>query len=128
MKQFRNFSLILFLNAFNSIFCQNHQGKCGLEIQKTYTQNILGKSVGYYVEFKNNSPKEIDAIDWKARFYNNFGDFKGEREGKWSSGNIIKPIKPGEVTKDLETNWVDGATKVFITVKRVHLTQAGTCK
>ncbi|MFN5182801.1 MAG: hypothetical protein ACK5D5_07225 [Bacteroidota bacterium] len=128
MKQLRYLPIVLILTLSNRFFCQSHKGKCGLEIEKAYTQNVLGKSVGYYVEFKNNAGQDVDAIEWKAKFYNNFGEYKGEKDGQWSSGNIIKPIKPGAVTKDLETNWIDGATKVFITVKRVHLAQTGTCK
>ena len=128
MKQFKiSLIIILTLSCIFS-FSQNHKGKCGLEINKAYTQTVLGKNLGYYVEFKNNASSEIDAIEWTAYFYNNFNELKGNREGKWSSGNIIKPIKVGDTTKDLESNWVSDATKVFITVKRVHFTNNKTCK
>ena len=126
-----NFTLIvLFLILTSASFLngQSHKGKCGLEINKTYTQNILGKNIGYYVEFKNNATDEIDAIEWVAYFYNNFDDFKGQRDGKWSSGNLIKPIKPGSTIVDLESNWVKEATKVFITIKRIHFVHGKTCK
>jgi hypothetical protein len=123
----RTLFIILTFSYFVS-FAQNHKGKCGLEINKAYTQTVLGKNIGYYVEFQNNGTSEIDAIEWTANFYNNFNEFKGKREGKWSSGNIIKPIKVGDTTKDLESNWVPEATKVFITVKRVHFTNNKPCK
>lgn len=104
-----------------------HQGLCGVIAEQATTQNILGKNVGYYVVLKNHSKAEVDAVEWEAFFYNNFNDLKGSTTGSWSSGNFIKPIKPGETTKDLESAWVDGATKVFITIKRVHFVNGKSC-
>jgi hypothetical protein len=105
-----------------------HIGKCGIIAQKAYTQNILGKNVGYYVEFKNTSKKTVDALEWSVKFYNNFDELKGTKSGEWSSGNFISPIKPGKTTKDLEGVWVENATKVFVTVTRVHFTDGSSCK
>jgi hypothetical protein len=122
------FAIALISFGFNLLNAQTHKGKCGLDISKAYTQEAFGKNIGYYVEFKNNSNVAIDAIEWKAKFYDNFGVLKGERDGSWSSGNFISPVEPGETTKDLETNWVDKATKVFITIKKVHFTDDRTCK
>ena len=124
--QFSVFFSLLFFSCL--LVAQSHKGKCGLEISKAYTQNVLGKNIGYYVEFKNNSAIAIDAIEWTAAFYNNFNELKGKRDGAWSSGNIINPIKPGDTTKDLETNWVKDATKVFIIIKRVHFADGKICK
>jgi hypothetical protein len=105
-----------------------HSGKCGVIAIKAYTQNLLGKNVGYYVEFKNSSKKSVDAIEWTAKFYNNFDELKGSSKGEWSSGNIISPIESGETTRDLEGVWVNGATKVFVTITRVHFTDGTICK
>jgi hypothetical protein len=99
-----------------------HQGMANVEIVKAYSQNVLGKNIGYIVEFKNNAAVEVDALKWKAVFYDNFDDYKGESEGKWSSGNFITPIKSGESTEDVETAWVKEATKVVIKITRVHFT------
>jgi hypothetical protein len=104
-----------------------HYGLCNISVSKAYTQNILGKNVGYYVEFKNSGSSSCDAINWTAKFYNNFNDYKGSRKGTWSSGNFISPIKPGKITKELEGVWVTGATKVYITITRVHFTSGKSC-
>lgn len=99
---------------------QQNINLASVEVVSAITQNILGKNAGYYVEFKNNSSKEVDGLKWKADFYDNFGTRKGTREGQWQSGNFISPIKVGETTEDLETVWIDGATKVFVRIVEVH--------
>ena len=105
----------------------NHKGLCSIAIVKSYSQNVLGKNIGYYVSFKNNAKTSCDALNWNARFYDNFNDFKGSRKGSWSSGNFISPIKPGKTTQDLEGVWVAGATKVYVTITRVHFTNGNSC-
>ncbi len=99
-----------------------HQGMANVVVLKAYSQNVLGKNVGYIVKFKNNASSEVDAIKWKALFYDNFDDLKGESDGMWSSGNFINPIPKGGTTEDVETAWVKDATKVFIKITRVHFT------
>lgn len=99
---------------------QSNKGKSGVSVVDTKTQNVLGASLGYYVEFKNNTGKKVDGIKWTATFTDNFGEVLGTREGKWQSGNLISSIKPGESTEDLENNFVKGATKVWITITLVH--------
>ena len=105
----------------NILFCQQKNiGKYKIDITKTYTQEVLGKNIGYYVEFKNNGTKEVDGLKWKASFYDNFGVLKGKKDGTWQSGNFIPILKPGETTKDLESNYLVGATKIFIVITDVH--------
>lgn len=104
-----------------------HKGLCSIEPQKAYSQNILGKNVGYYVTVKNNSTKTVDALEWTANFYDNFDDWKGKKTGKWQSGNFTRPVEAGESITDLEGAWVDEATKVFIKITRVHFTDGTTC-
>ncbi len=99
---------------------QSNKGKSGVSVVDTKTQNVLGASLGYYVEFKNNTGKKVDGIKWIATFTDNFGEVLGTREGKWQSGNLISSIQPGESTEDLENNFVKGATKVWITITLVH--------
>ncbi len=103
-------------------YIPKHKGIANVVVLNAYSQNILGKNVGYIVKFKNNSTSEVDALKWKAYFYDNFNDLKGESEGTWSSGNFINPIPKGETTEDIETAWVKDATKVFIKITRVHFT------
>jgi len=99
---------------------QTNKGKSGVSIVVAKTQNFLGASPGYYVEFKNNGNKKVDGIKWIATFTDNFGEVLGTREGKWQSGNFISTIEPGESTEDIENNFVKGATKVYITITLVH--------
>lgn len=99
-----------------------------MEIIKVYTQTVMGKNIGYSVEIKNSSDKTVDGIEWDAYFFNRFGDLKGKREGEWTSGNLIKPKTPGETLIDVSSNFVSGATDVFITIKRVHFTDGTLCK
>ena len=114
--------IVLFISllALNTFSQENNVGKLNVEVIKTYSQNVFGKSIGYYVEFKNNSDLEVDGIKWVASFYDNFGELKGKKEGSWQSGNIISPIKPGEIGKDLENSFIAGATKVYIKITLVH--------
>ena len=87
---------------------------------------MLGKNVGYYVVFKNNSTSDVDALKWKALFYDNFDEYKGESEGSWSSGNFISPIKSGKTAEDLETAWIKDASKVVIKIQKVHFVNGKT--
>jgi len=106
---------------------QTHTGLCGVDPIKAYSQNILGTNIGYYISLKNNSNKTVDGVTWTASFYNNFGDYKGKQHGKWESGNFTSPAKSGEIMTDIESAWVDGATKVVIKVTRVHFTDNSSC-
>lgn len=103
-----------------------HKGLANVTVVKAYSQNVLGKNVGYYVEFKNNGKSEVDALKWKAYFYDNFDEYKGESEGTWSSGNFIQPIKSGKTTEDLEAAWIKDASKVVIKIQKVHFVDGKT--
>jgi hypothetical protein len=107
---------------------QKNKGLASIEVIKAATQNTLGINAGYYVEFKNNTDKEVDGVKWIAYFYDNFEAYKDKREGKWQSGNFIKPAKPGEVFEDVEGVWVEDATKVFVTITEVHFTDGSSKK
>lgn len=107
---------------------EKYCNSCGLTVEKSYTQSVLGVNVGYYVEFHNKSGKTIDAVEWNANFYNNFEDYIGTRKGEWSSGNFVSPIENEETFKDLEGVWVEGATKIKIKVTRVHYTDGSSCE
>jgi hypothetical protein len=116
------FSIILSLVLLCSFSkdVPKHKGLANVVVVNTVTQNVLGKNVGYLVKFKNYAAVEVDGIKWKALFYDNFDEYKGEAEGQWSSGNFIQPMKKGESTEDIETAWVKEATKVVIKITKVH--------
>ena len=114
------FSILMFCLIPILGISQTNKGKSGVSVVGTKTQSVLGASLGYYVEFKNNTDKKVDGIKWIATFTNNFGEVLGTREGDWQSGNFISSMEPGESTEDLENNFVKGATKVWITITLVH--------
>ena len=104
--------------------CQlKHNGKSGLKVVETSTQSVFGRCLGYYVVFENKSNKTIDGVKWTATFTNNFGEVLGVRKGVWQSGNFISPLEPGDTTEDLESNYVKGALKIWITITEVHFTK-----
>ena len=107
---------------------QSHQMKCDLELVTCKTQKVLGKNIGYVVEIKNGSSKEIDGVEWTAFFYTRFGKLKGKRQGDWTSGNFISPKDTDETFIEVESNFIDGADDVFITIKKVHYTDGSSCK
>lgn len=119
----KNLLLSFICLASMGAISQTNKGKAGIDVVSTKTQNVLGTSIGYYVEFKNDSDKEVDGIKWIATFTNNFEEVLGTREGNWQSGNIIPNIKPGETTVDLEGKFVKGATKVSVKITQVHFKQ-----
>ena len=110
----------LFLGSAILLNAQSHSDCGSVQVLSAVTQNTLGYNVGYYAKFQNNSEKVVDGLKWTSRFYDNFGALKGTRQGQWQSGNFTKPIAIGGTTQDLEGVWVEGATKVFITMKMVH--------
>lgn len=113
--------LILILALISFSFTEpKHVGKSGVKVISASTQQILGINAGYYVKFKNNNKRNVDGLKWKAIFTDNFGEVKGERVGKWESGNLITTIKPGEEIEDLERVWIKEATKVKIVITTVH--------
>jgi len=116
-----------FLTPLTFLPPPSHSGLCGIVPEKAYSQNLFGKNVGYYVRLKNNTSKKVDAVAWVAKFYNNFDDFKGEKTGKWESGNFTSEAEPGEIFTDLESAWISGASKVYIQIKRVHFTDGSSC-
>jgi hypothetical protein len=125
MRQLFLFFGLLF---FQTAFAQSHSDYGMVKVLSAKTQNTLGYNAGYYVEFRNDSKKVVDGLKWEAKFYDNFGDLKGSREGQWQSGNFTDPISPGATAQDLETVWVEGATKVYIRIKTVHFTDGTVSK
>lgn len=109
-------------------FSQASTDKCGIQVVKSYNQELLGKNVGFFVVFKNNSAKNMDAIDYKITFLNGFDEVKGTQNFKWQAGNFFGPKLPGESLKDGSTTWVSEANKVKVSILRVHFTDGSSCK
>lgn len=101
---------------------------CGISITKSYNQEVLGKNIGFFVIFKNNTTRSLDAIDYKVIYKNGFDEVKGTRLFTWQAGNFLGPKLPGESLKDGSTTWVDDANKIEVVIKRVHFTDGYTCK
>jgi archaellum component FlaG (FlaF/FlaG flagellin family) len=121
-------SLIVTASSLTFVNAQSTNSVCGLEVQKAVTQEVAGKNIGFFVEFKNTGENEVDAIEYKVSYMDGFEKVVEEKLVQWQSGNIIKPIKPGAVGKNITTNWVKGANKIKVTIKRVHYTDGTTCK
>ena len=125
--------LVLFL-VFNlsSSFIENRvvdnkENLCGLEVADAYTQEVLGKNIGFYVKFYNNSDKTVDAIEYKVIFKNGFNEIKGSKVFTWQVGNLVGPMKPKSYLSDGSTNWIDNANKLEVKIIRVHFTDDSTC-
>lgn len=101
---------------------------CGIIVTKSYNQEVLGKNIGFYVVFKNNTTRSLDAIDYKVIYKNGFDEVKGTRSFTWQAGNFLGPKLPGESLKDGSTTWVDDANKIEVLIKRVHFTDGYSCK
>jgi hypothetical protein len=128
MKKIKVVFYLMILVLLNSAFSYNgFDEKCGLEVVSAYTQEVMGKNVGFYVKFKNNSRKSVDAIDYKVKYLDGFNQLKGTNEYRWQAGNLINEVEPGETLKDGATNWVKGANKIEIVIVRVHYTDNSVC-
>jgi hypothetical protein len=122
------FVFILIVFFLSTSLINQKDGKCGLEVLDAYTQEIMGRNVGFYVKFKNNSKKNIDAIDYKVKYLDGFNALKGTNEYRWQAGNLINDLEPGETLKDGATNWVKGSNKIKVQIIRVHFTDGSVCK
>ncbi len=123
MKKILFSLLFLILPLLSNAQNFKHKGKSGVVAVSTGTQTVFGRSIGYYVKFKNNSNKKVDGLKWKATFTNNFGEILGVKEGMWQSGNFISPIGPGSTTEEIESSWVKGGLKIWITITDVHFVE-----
>lgn len=126
------FFLFLVYNISSSFISSktdnDKENLCGLEITESYTQEVLGKNIGFYVKFYNNSSKTIDAIEYKVIFKNGFNEVKGSKVFTWQAGNLVGPMKPKSYLSDGSTNWIDNANKLEVKIIRIHFTDDTTCE
>jgi hypothetical protein len=125
------FVLVLVFNLSTSFVTVKKLDKqeklCGLEVADAYTQEVLGKNIGFYVKFYNNSDKIIDAIKYKVIFKNGFNEIKGSKVFIWQAGNLIGPMNSKSYLRDGSTNWIDGANKLEVKIIRVHFEDDSIC-
>lgn len=134
INMFRYFSksifvleLLLIIFLFFS-FSWPKDDMCGISIVKSYNQEVFGKNIGFYVVFKNNSERSMDAIEYTVTYKNGFDETKGTRTFSWQAGNFFGPKLPGESLTDGSATWIDDANKISIFIKRVHFTDGTKCK
>jgi len=106
----------------------NPENDCGLQVADAYTQEVLGKNVGFYVKFYNSSDKIIDAIEYKVIFKNGFNEIKGTKTFTWQAGNLVGAMKPKSYLSDGATNWMSDANKLEVKIIRVHFTDDSICE
>ena len=83
--------LFLFLSLSSTKVLLND---CGITVTKSYNQQVLGKNIGFFVVFKNNTTRSLDAIEYKVIYKNGFDDVKGTRLFTWQAGNFLGPKLP----------------------------------
>ncbi len=133
MNRINTFFVLFLCFIFTSSFVinkkfNNQEKLCGLEVTDAYTQEVLGKNIGFYVKFYNNSSKTIDVIEYKVIFKNGFNEIKGSKVFTWQAGNLVGPMKPKSYLSDGATNWIDNANKLEVKIIRIHFTDGSTCK
>lgn len=122
------FILIIFL-AFSKIANgQTNKNACNLNITSVITNLSFGVNVGYILNLKSTSNKSIDAVEWTAHFYDNFGGLLESRPGSFNATSLVQPILSGTEKAIVRTNKINGATKVFVTINKVHFVDGSVCK
>ena len=119
---------LLFFCFISSSFAQKHKEICDLKVTKAVTQELLGRNIGIYVEFKNNNTISLDALEYIVNYFDGFNKKMGTKNFKWQAGNIIKAVEPGEILRDVNNNWVKGANKIQVIISKAHFTNGKVCK
>lgn len=133
MSKINSFLVFLLIFNLSSSFSflnkqNNLETLCGLKVIETYTQELFGKNIGFYVKFHNSSKKSIDAIEYKITFKDGFNEVKGSKVYTWQTGNLVGPLKPNSDLRDGATNWIDNANKIEVKIIRIHFTDNTTCE
>jgi hypothetical protein len=118
----------LFFFLISSSFAQRHKEICDLNVSKAITQEVLGRNIGIYVEFKNNNAIALDALEYVVNYFDGFNKKMGTKNFKWQAGNIIKAVEPGENLRDVNNNWVKGANKIQVIIIKAHFTNGKVCR
>jgi len=125
----RSFFIIISIIAFSkTVSGQTNKSACNLNITSVITNLSFGVNVGYILNLKSTSNKSIDAVEWTAQFYDNFGKLIESRPGSFNSTSFIEPILSGTEKVIVRTNKINGATKVFVTIIKVHFVDGTICR
>ncbi len=125
----RLFFIIISIIAFSKTLSgQTNKSACNLNITSVITNLSFGVNVGYILNLKSTSNKSIDAVEWTAQFYDNFGNLIESRPGSFNSTSFIEPILSGTEKVIIRTNKINGATKVFVTINKVHFVDGTICR
>jgi hypothetical protein len=122
------FIIISFLAFSKTVSGQTNKSACNLNITSVITNLSFGVNVGYILNIKSTSNKSIDAVEWTAQFYDNFGKLIESRPGSFNSTSFIEPILSGTEKVIVRTNKINGATKVFVTINKVHFVDGTICR
>lgn len=106
----------------------SNKSACNLNITSVITNLSFGVNVGYILNLKSTSNKSIDAVEWTAQFYDNFGKLIESRPGSFNATSFIEPILSGTEKVIVRTNKINGATKVFVSINKVHFVDGSVCK
>ncbi len=117
------FALSLRVNGQTS-----NKSACNLSITSVITNLSFGVNVGYILNLKSTSNKSIYAVEWTAQFYDNFGKLIESMPGSFNATSFIEPILSGTEKVIVRTNKINGATKVFVTINKVHFVDGSVCK
>ena len=120
------FFLSIFFSSFFLLSAQSHIGLCEVEVDDVKVLNTFGY-LNYSVQFLNSSSKTVDGIYWKADFYDNSGVLVQSEESAFNSGGMIEPVAPGSKKFLARVPKIKGASKVVITILKVHFESAGNC-
>lgn len=122
------FVFVIIILFGHSINAQQNKGLCNVEINDVSKIVSFGYLVSYSVEFKNNTNKTVDGIYWNAYYYNNAGELVEQDKSSFNSTNIIEPIAMGFTKMLVRSPKIEGASKVFIKITKVHYSDGASCK
>ncbi len=119
--------ILLLITYSSSLFAQQNNKLCGVEVNDVSKLTALGYLVGYTVQFKNNSKKTVDGIYWKAYYFNNDKKLIESDESSFNSTNIIDPIAAGFSKSLARSPRVKGASKVIVVINKIHYSDGSSC-
>ena len=120
---------VLILVSYSKIFYgQDNKGLCGVQVNDVSKVSSFGYLVSYVVQFKNTSKKTVDGIYFNTYFYDNSNKLISSEESSFNSNNVIDPIASGFTKSITRAPRIKGASKVVVTIYKVHYSDGSTCK
>ena len=119
---------LLLISYSQTFYGQDNKGLCGVEVNDVSKVSSFGYLVSYVVQFKNTSKKTVDGIYFKTYFYDNSNKLISSEESSFNSNNVIDPIASGFTKSITRAPRIKGASKVIVTIYKVHYSDGSTCK